>query len=172
MSDRLLDKYTTKPERSATLVVDQRGHAASESAHQSSHTRAHPLDAEEPDEVEDRGCFGYLRGIRDRAVMLELRKRDGSILAIGYAWIDRMEYVPERGITLLGPEHLVQISGSGLNQVAKGLICPSLRLATPPSLYGGLVRHRVAWISETRQTALCSDVDLPVVASIEIRDQR
>ena len=38
--------------------------------------------------AEDYGAFGWLRGIRDRALMLELRKKDGSIIAFGYAWLN------------------------------------------------------------------------------------
>jgi hypothetical protein len=33
---------------------------------------------------EDLGAFGWLRGSRERAVMLELRGKDGSITALGY----------------------------------------------------------------------------------------
>ena len=38
--------------------------------------------------LEDFGAFGWLRGIRDRAIMLEIRHRDGRVPAFGYAWLD------------------------------------------------------------------------------------
>lgn len=93
----------------------------------------------EPDDPEsDLGCFGWLRGTNERAVSLELRKKDGRILAIGYSWIDHVEYDPDIGITLHTPDRTVQIVGSGLNsEVRPGV-----------SLFGGLIRHRVSWIAE------------------------
>lgn len=94
----------------------------------------------EPDNDEaDLGCFGWLRGARERAVSLELRKKDGRILAIGYSWIDHIEYDPDKGITLHTPDRTVQIVGSRLNtEVRPGV-----------SLFGGLIRHRVAWLKES-----------------------
>lgn len=40
------------------------------------------------EELDDLGTFGWLRGTRDRAIMLELRKKDGNVLAVAYAWLD------------------------------------------------------------------------------------
>ena len=56
-----------------------------------------------PDEVDatdDLGAFGWLRGIRDRALCLELRKKTGAIVAIPYMTIDKYEYDPTEGITI------------------------------------------------------------------------
>lgn len=96
----------------------------------------------EPEDPEsDLGCFGWLRGARERAVSLELRKKDGRILAIGYSWIDHIEYDPDNGITLHTPDRTVRIIGSGLNtEVRPGV-----------SLFGGLIRHRVPWIREAER---------------------
>lgn len=93
----------------------------------------------EPDDAEaDLGCFGWLRGTNERAVSLELRKKDGRILAIGYNWIDHIEYDPDIGIILHTPDRTVQIVGSGLNsEVRPGV-----------SLFAGLIRHRVSWVRE------------------------
>lgn len=115
MNDRLLDKYTGQSPTGE--------HAGSET------------------EPEDLGVFGYLRGSRDLAVMLELRKNDGQVLAVGYGWIERMEYQPETGITLHLPGRKITISGSALNtapDTGKGA-----------SLFAGLVRHRVPWVRES-----------------------
>lgn len=92
----------------------------------------------ESDEVEDCGCFGWLRGIRDRAFMLELRKRDGNIVAVGYAWIERMEFDPSDGIRLYLGGKAVRIQGKNLNTEAR----------TGVRLFEGLTRHRVPWIRE------------------------
>lgn len=96
----------------------------------------------EPDdpqlETEDLGSFGWLRGMRERATMLELRKKDGNITAIGYAWIEKIEFDPSEGITIHALGQQVKIQGLNLNaQVRPGV-----------SLYLGLTRHRVTWIEE------------------------
>ncbi len=112
MSDSLIDKYARRPS----------------------------ADGESKEaETEDLGCFGWLRGVRDRSIMLELRRKDGHVLAVGYAWIERVELVPESGITLHLPGRKVTISGSGLRSQEHGL----------PSLFDGLICHRVPWVRES-----------------------
>lgn len=112
MSDDLLDKYARR--------TDAAG------------------EREPSDEAEDFGCFGWLRGVRDRALMLELRRKDGHALAVGYAWMDRVEFEPDAGITLHLPGRRVRITGTRLNSEAR----PTVRL------FDGIVRHRVPWIRE------------------------
>lgn len=97
------------------------------------------LGGEGEDELCDNvGCFGWLRGIRERAASLELRKKDGSILAINYAWLERLEFNPSDGITLHAAGQTIRIKGRHLNG--------------PPTatakLFEGLARHRVPWIQE------------------------
>jgi hypothetical protein len=94
----------------------------------------------EPDsEGEDNlGAFGWLRGIRDRAIMLEVRKKDGNIVAFGYAWLERADFDPSEGITLKFTGHKVKIVGRNLNAVAKN----------NARLFNGIMRHRVPWIQE------------------------
>ena len=96
-------------------------------------------------ETDDLGCFGWLRGVRDRAIMLELRKNDGHVLAVGYAWIERIELVPEQGITLHLPGRKVQIKGSGLNN------------GESARLFDGLIRHRVPWVRESEHAERLRD---------------
>lgn len=92
----------------------------------------------EIDAPEDPGCFGWLRGVRDRAIMLELRKKSGNILAIGYAWIDRIEFEPSEGITLSAGGRTIRIRGHCLNAEVR----PGVRL------FEGLTRQRVPWVRE------------------------
>jgi len=110
--------------------------------------RSQAADAQNPaleaDEAEDLGCFGWLRGVRDRSIMLELRKKDGHVLAVGYSWIERVELQPEAGITLHMSGHKIRIKGSGLNTDAR----PTVRL------FDGIIRHRVPWIREADRTEL------------------
>lgn len=108
-------------------------------------------------ETEDLGCFGWLRGVRERAVMLELRKKDGHVLAIGYAWIDRVEYSPDTGITLHCSGRRITITGSGLNAEAR----PRVRLLD------GIVRHRVPWVRESEATRVPVEVGGSVIEAIE-----
>ena len=95
----------------------------------------------EPDATDDLGSFGWLRGIRDRAVMLELRKKDGNIMAVGYGWLERAEFDPSEGITLWIAGCRIGIQGRNLNAEVR----PSVRL------FAGIVRHRVPWIQEADQ---------------------
>lgn len=96
----------------------------------------------EPDdpqlETEDLGSFGWLRGMRERATMLELRKKDGNITAIGYAWIEKIEFDPSEGITIHALGLQVKIQGRNLNaEVRPGV-----------GLFQGLTRQRVPWVEE------------------------
>ncbi|QOV92092.1 hypothetical protein [Humisphaera borealis] len=119
MSDRtttLLDKYTVRRE-----------------------TEPPPATLTDHDGVDDLGDYGWLRGVRERAVCLELRKKSGQILAINYSFIDQMEYDPDKGITLHAAGRKITIRGSGLNaESARGT-----------RLFEGLTRHRVPWVSES-----------------------
>lgn len=121
MPDSLVEKYAKR---------------ASEPSSEPSH---------EPEVIEsDLGCFGWLRGVKERSLMLELRKKDGHVLALGYAWLERVEYEPEKGIVLHTPGRTVKIIGSGLCQEARQGV----------SLFAGLIRHRVPWIKETDRAKL------------------
>ncbi len=98
--------------------------------------KAAPAAEKEPED--DLGAFGWLRGIRDRAVMLELRLKDGSVTALALHLLDRADFDPSEGITLNFAGTKVKITGRNLN-------------AESPQgarLFDGIVRHRIAWIQE------------------------
>lgn len=88
--------------------------------------------------AEDLGAFGWLRGVRDRSIMLELRRRDGNVVALGYSWLERVELDRSHGITLRFAGQTVRIAGRNLNSPIR----PNIRLLD------GLIRHRVPWIQE------------------------
>jgi hypothetical protein len=92
-------------------------------------------------DAEDLGVFSFLRGIRDRCPMLELRRRDGDVLAVGYGFIDRMLFRPSKGIELTAGRTRILIEGRNLNVEVR----PHVRL------FETLTRHRVAWIREVTQ---------------------
>jgi len=103
MSDKILERYTGR--RSSTESETDGG--------------------SEADGSEDLGAIGWLRGPRERAIMLELRKRTGDIVAIAYGYINKIEFSPSDGITLhCGPQQ-IKIRGRNLN----GEIRPAVRVA-------------------------------------------
>jgi hypothetical protein len=116
---------------------------------------ATPSDAEG---TENLVVFGFLRGARDRAEMLELRQKTGNIRAIGYGWIQKVDFDPSSGITLFVGDETIRIKGRNLNALGGPQI----------SLLGGIIRHRVPWIAEADQsTALQADKNSVVVEKIE-----
>jgi hypothetical protein len=121
MSDKILQKYMAK---AAEKVVA-------------------PEVTDETEAADDLGAFGWLRGVRDRAIMLELRKKDGNIVAIGYSWLERVEFDRSEGITLYVMGQKIGIKGRNLN----GEVRPNVRL------FQGIVRHKVPWIQEAEPTA-------------------
>ena len=117
-----------------------------------------PLHAEDDDTVEGRG-FGWLRGIRDTAIMLELRHRDGHISAFSYNMLDQADFDPSDGITLHFGKFSVRIMGRNLNAEAR----PNLRL------FEGITRRRVSWIQEADEpTILESPKDAIVVEQVKV----
>lgn len=111
----------------------------------------------EPEVVDSFAAFGWLRGIKERCVMLELRKKTGHIQAIGYGWIERIDFDPASGITLYFAGRKVLIRGVNLNKEIR----PTVRLLE------GLMKHRVPWISEADQaTAMLSAAHETVVEEI------
>jgi len=112
----------------------------------------------EADADDDLNAFGYLRGVRDRALMLELRKKDGSVTALGYSWLERVDFDPSEDITLKFVGQTVKIVGRNLNAEVR----PNVRLLD------GLVRHRVTWIQEADEpTAMSAAKHATVIEQIE-----
>jgi hypothetical protein len=104
------------------------------------------LDLEITDDV---GSFGWIRGLTSRCVMLELRKKGGNCLAVGYGWIERIEFDPSQGIVLFMSGHKIRIKGRNLNAEVR----PTVRL------FEGLTRHRIPWICEASQTDIMEAKD-------------
>jgi hypothetical protein len=135
VSDRILQKYTGK---GTDRIVD----AAA---------------TEESETTDDLGAFGWLRG-RDRAVMLELRKKNGNVLAVGYGWLERVELDPSEGITLHLVGQKILIKGRNLNAAVR----PDIRL------FQGLTRHKVPFIQEADgPTAMQAGKSATVIERIE-----
>jgi hypothetical protein len=106
---------------------------------------------------DDLRSFGWLRGIRETAPMLELRKKTGNIVAIGYAWLEGVEFDPSEGILLDVGDRRILIRGRNLNAEIR----PGVRL------FEGVTRHRVPWIREIDAVqAMGADESACVVDSI------
>jgi hypothetical protein len=86
----------------------------------------------------------WLRGPRERAVSLELRKKNGAIVAVAYGFINRVEFNPSEGITLRCGQEKIFIKGRGLNAEIRSQI----------RLFQGIIRHRVPWIQEADPATL------------------
>lgn len=91
----------------------------------------------------DLGAFGWLRGRQERAMMLELRKKDGNVVALAYSWLERADFDPSVGVLLKFGVEKVKITGRNLNAEQR----PGVRL------FAGIVRHRVPWIQEADEPA-------------------
>jgi hypothetical protein len=101
---------------------------------------------EEAEDLDDLQAFGLLRGIRDQAIMLELRHKDGNIDAFPYAWLSKANFDPSEGITLRFGAETVKITGRNLNAEVR----PNVRL------FAAIVRHRVPYIQEADGPTLLS----------------
>jgi hypothetical protein len=95
----------------------------------------------EEGDTHDLGHFGILRGTSERSIMLELRKRDGNIMALGCAWLERVEFDPSEGIRLFAAGWEITIAGRNLNREVR----PNVRL------FEAITRHRVPWLREADQ---------------------
>src|SRR5437868_2481406 len=117
-----------------------------------------PVENESDEPIAACKAFGWLPGIRDRAVMLQLRRKNGNIRAIPYGWIEQLEFDPSEGITLHTGGRKVRIRGRHLNTEMR----PSIRL------FDGITRQRVSWIQEASgPDVMTAEKDATVVEAIE-----
>ncbi len=111
----------------------------------------------ESDVADDLGAFGWLRGIRDRATSLELRRRDGHILAVGYGYMDKAEFDPSEGITLSVAGQKIRIKGRNLNAEVRPMV----------RLFEGIARNRVPWVQEASGAdSMAADAKATIIDSI------
>ncbi len=94
------------------------------------------------DQIEDQGAYGLLRAPRERAIMLELRKKDGTIFAFPYSLIENIQFKSADVITIHASGREIRITGKNLNQSNQSRI----------SLLNGLTRNRIVWVQEYSRT--------------------
>ena len=114
---------------------------------------APPLPVSDSEMVDDLGSFGWLRSGRERAIMLEVRHKNGQITAHSYGWLESAEFNPSEGISLNFSGKTVKLIGRNLNVECR----PDVRL------FEGLLRHRVPWIQEADEPTLAESLESCVV---------
>ena len=101
-------------------------------------SRRNPIAEDDPDAIDDCGSFGLLRGVKERAVMLDFRFKTGNREAFPYTLLERIVYDPSVGISFRYPGALVKITGRNLARTP----------GTGVSLLEALHCQRVPWINE------------------------
>jgi hypothetical protein len=104
-----------------------------------------PWETVKETDTEEESCpaFGFLRGLRDRALMIEFRLRGGNSETYPYGWLASVRYNPSVGLLLKFTGDLVTlvlIRGSNLDAIVKDR---GINLTER-----GLQRHRVVYVRE------------------------
>ncbi len=93
-------------------------------------------------------AFGYLRGLRECALAVEFRFRDGNSDWFPYSWLGPWRHNPSAGLLLKFTGDLVTlvlIRGSNLDMLVNQTINLTDR---------GLQRHRILWVREMDEEEL------------------
>jgi hypothetical protein len=119
-------------------------------------------------ESDEAACpaFGFLRGTRDRALMVEFRLATGDTVTLPYSWLGPVRYNPSVGLLLKFTGDvvtLVLIRGSNLDAaVAGGVVNLTDR---------GLHRHRILWVREmTADETRAAGKAEPTVDAIQVAE--
>jgi hypothetical protein len=107
--------------------------------------------AEEIEDIEELPAYGWLRGTRERGIMLELRFKTGRRQSFGYPWLFEAEFDPSQGIVLNFTSCKVAIGGRNLR-----------------NMFDLINRHRCVWIQETDGLRDRSPDNATVVTSIAV----
>lgn len=98
---------------------------------------------------DDCPAFGYLRGLRDWAAMIEFRFRDGNTESFPYSWLGPVRFNPSVGLLLRFTGDvvtLVLIRGSNL--------AASVGAGTVNLIERGIQRHRVTYVREMQEAEI------------------
>lgn len=98
-------------------------------------------------------AFGWVRGERDRAAMLELRHANGNITAYSYGLLDSAIFDPSAGITLSFSGVTVKLVGINLNMGGRQNV----------RLFEGITRHQVLWVREANEPCIREALESDVV---------
>ena len=84
---------------------------------------------DESEVVDDLGCYGKLRGMASKAIMLELIDGGGKSTAFGYPYLVQVDWDPSGGIKLRFTVAEVLIVGRNLRVIKDGILA-----------------HRIQWV--------------------------
>ena len=120
---------------------------------------------EDADEESSCPAFGFLRGVQDRALALELRFQNGNSEFYPYSWLGPWQYNPSAGLLLKftgDVVSLVLIRGSNLDATVNH---------SAVNLPHGLKRHRITFVREMDE-AECRKIGEagPTIDRIEVAD--
>lgn len=120
--------------------------------------RSTPKEPEEESE-EDFGSFGYLRGIKERSIMLEFRFLNGNTEAMPYHSLERLVYNPSEGLLLQFHDGKIRLKGQKFNTVqSNGIV-----------FLQALLRNRITWVQESDELkAKILDPNRVIFSKIEI----
>src|ERR1700722_20370068 len=94
-------------------------------------------------------AFGYLRGIRDRALLLQSRLQSGESVSFPSSWLGHVSHNPSSGIVLnFVGDKTFKVTIEGRNLAA--VMPESIDL-----LNRGLLRHRIVWVRELEPEECC-----------------
>lgn len=123
-------------------------------------TSRHVARESDEETLDDLAICGLLRGVGERALMLEFRFKTGNILALGYAWLEKAEFDATEGITLHFVNAKVRLKGRNLRQPLRG----------NTRLFDGIVRQRIPWVQECDRTgAALMDEAIPIITEIHVQ---
>jgi hypothetical protein len=112
------------------------------------------------------GAFGYLRGLREQAAVVEFRFRNGNTRGFTYNLLGTWQFNPSEGLLLKFSGdlvYLVLIRGSNLNR--------PLNEGAIDLIHAGLQRHRVLWVREMSEEEIRQVGDKgPSIDSIEVAE--
>lgn len=111
------------------------------------------LKAQTEQEAEEGKFFGFDPQANGRALMFELRTRDGKRSALPYSYLTRADFDPEKGIEIYVSNVVILVKGRDLGD-----------------LYSYLLQNRLTWM---REDASGTDIgeDGIFVESLEVKER-
>lgn len=106
------------------------------------------------EQAEEEGkYFGFDRQENGRALMFELRTRDGKRSAYPYSYMTRAEFNPNGGIAIFVSSAVVEIKGRGLE-----------------AIFTYLLQNRLTWVKED-SSGMDTDEEAVFVESVEVKER-
>lgn len=106
------------------------------------------------EQAEEEGkYFGFDRQENGRALMFELRTRDGRRSALPYSYMTRADFDPDDGINIYVSNVVITVKGRGLE-----------------AIFGYLLQNRLTWVKEDN-SGMDTDDEAVFVEAIEVTEK-